>query len=613
MRKGVLLMHSYDELIKLITMKRDTIILNSKELADSRIRFLRDFFNQYSPKRISSFFSLKPSELLLTILLYEEKNTSFLELEEKVKLVEELLDMLDGNKMMAIQSVASDLEIEECNKLLEDVYHTETFTENIKMQKKIVELFKKKKNKGILVFLLTCMKSDLFSNILELVALFKRIENKEYQAMFIFICQLHQEITFAKDKLSSSMNEDMAEKIVKEVMSHRINQKEFDNSFNPLYQYYLSLEKIQSTIQRENNKKLYSYTELLSILEQEHKKEEIQNINSILEKAIETDIQTACLKYIYSHNEKYYQKLEEEYAYKNENSISKFIDCFNRIGISFTEFSEETRREIMQKSLEEIQKMIKLLLKLSFPNSKVVLICAKSNFLVVQKLNDLLTKRYIDLEFLQGNIALYYDEKELENLDKNIEASLKEKINLSKIADKSFLTTPNILVMENIKLLKVRGINLAQFTELKVLKEDNLEERINTFIEVGLEKAILKDPNILNRDANLAKRVLIARMIGQEIMENNTLLPLVVDKNLFFVPDSKIDKYLIDRENSNYHSDYEIEFSEEEKGNLKLSYDVEGIKIPKARVTNLSISLETIIRPSLYNKEEIKILERRAK
>ena len=37
---------------------------------------------------------------------------------------------------------------------------------------------------------------------------------------------------------------------------------------------------------------------------------------------------------------------------------------------------------------------------------------------------------------------------------------------------------------------------------------------------------------------------------------------------------------------------------------------IEGIIIPKARVSNLKVSLEALIRPSLYSQEEIKVLEK---
>ena len=69
-----------------------------------------------------------------------------------------------------------------------------------------------------------------------------------------------------------------------------------------------------------------------------------------------------------------------------------------------------------------------------------------------------------------------------------------------------------------------------------------------------------------------------------------------------------ITSYLLDREHSNYNNKNMVELSNLEE--TKLSYQVEGVIIPKARVSNLRISLESLIKPSIYSEKDIKVLEK---
>ena len=81
-----------------------------------------------------------------------------------------------------------------------------------------------------------------------------------------------------------------------------------------------------------------------------------------------------------------------------------------------------------------------------------------------------------------------------------------------------------------------------------------------------------------------------------------------MDKDNFFVNDSEVNSYLLDRDNSNYHSNLLIAFY---GGDASMfSYDIEGIKIPKVKVKNLSVSLENLVNGSLYTSNQVKILEK---
>ena len=78
---------------------------------------------------------------------------------------------------------------------------------------------------------------------------------------------------------------------------------------------------------------------------------------------------------------------------------------------------------------------------------------------------------------------------------------------------------------------------------------------------------------------------------------------------MFFVPASKVNIEL-QRDNTTYNRDGFLYLPKVES--TPLSYNVDGVIIPKIRVEEQPVSLESIIKPSLYSNEEIKILEKNA-
>ena len=80
----------------------------------------------------------------------------------------------------------------------------------------------------------------------------------------------------------------------------------------------------------DGQQRLSTIFKFMGILKKESKKKEITNIDYILDKVLDDDIKRLCLEYIYSHNEKYYEELYQEYSYKSENPIKKYISYFNR-------------------------------------------------------------------------------------------------------------------------------------------------------------------------------------------------------------------------------------------------------------------------------------------
>lgn len=603
---------SYNELISLIDNKRNEELLSIKEESNNkRVEYLSNFFDQYSIKRPITWVNLKPSEILFTFLLAENPDIDFDILKEEVDEIKDRVNLLDAPVLEEIGIIAQGVTDEQIDKVIElekEIKGTKNQISNISKKKKIKVLLESSDN---IEQVQTLLDGNTLLEVIELIKVFKKIHNDEYLSFVCLISAFQKKFEAIRRQTNSFIPEDELENSFQLSLGYIINSKSTEKILTPTFNYYATLERRQNSILREKNKKIYQYTELLEILKKENKKEEITNIDQILDKAPEEEIRLTCLKYIYDHNQNYYQNLEKQYNYKKENSIISYINYFESIGINFNELSAEIKQEIMKTSIEETKEKCKLLLKAGLNSKELIIICSKSNIKTIEKIDKLLQQGYLNTQLLKQELSIYFNDDLLKQVINNINLILSLKINLLNKVDKSFLLIDNSLLRKNIRILDKSKMlpKKAQIISLEMLTKTNLQEEINSLVEIGLEETIKENPEILNYDSNLVKRIIITKMVGEEVLEDKKIKSSILEKETFFVPNQIIDDYLFDRDNSNYHCKNEIELD----GNIietELSYTIEGIHIPKARVKNLNVSLETIIRPSLYSKEEIKVLEK---
>lgn len=610
--------NKYSQLVSVIEKIIEELSLELENSNNKRVDYLDNFFESYSIKNPITFFNITTSDLLLAFLLEADRETDFDILSSRVDDVREYLDNIKNQELDDIidHYVKNEKNMEKMNKLHDNAvalwnkYSNTDFAFN-----KAITMFLDETTK--LFTRNTNFKFKSYEDILTFIKLVKLLHdvnkngNLSIIALSVYLHSKSKKIKIiSADKHTAQFADDVKD-LLERMLTDLIDRKLLEQEMEFLYSYYEQMEKELKSANKTRNKKIYRYVELKKILEEVKGKEEITNIDNIVEKILDDDIKRLCLEYIYEHNMKYYSDLYQEYSYKSKNSINKYISFFETLSINFMEIPKEIQTQIMSVSLDEIKKKLKLLPKITIDNSTKIDIIYKTQISVIEEINLLLKKGYIDLELLSNNLDIYYDETKFKNLKNNIELLREENINIRELSSKSILLVDYDLIKENIKLLKDMNISIKGINNIDMLSKTDLPNYIASLIEVNLEDILKLHPELLNSDNNLAKRIIIAKTIGEDIYENGTLKDSIIDKNRFFVSDSEINNYLFDRDNSKYHSNFIIEL--ENSTDSSFSYDMEGVKIPKSRVSNLNISLDNIIKPSLYSKEEIKILEKHSK
>lgn len=572
---------------------------------NTRTEYLSTFFEKCSLKDMSTIFNISSSELLLALLLEADRKTDANELIDKVKKVKDYIDHMAMDELINACGISSDKQISETLKRIEEAIQNLPKTNLLKFMsdKRVKDINK--------TLELKLSGYEEFLTFMKLLKLLEIIDKNENLYILLFIADIHQEKNNDINDYEKILSKSYDQTTINKILATCINQKKVEKSLTNLYSYYREIEKEENFKTKTRTKKIYRYIELKEILEKESKKKEITNIDYILDKVLDDDIKRLCLEYIYSHNEKYYEELYQEYSYKSENPIKKYISYFNTLGINFLEIEEQTQKQIMAFSLEILKNQIKQLPNISFDKNILIAISSRNSLPVIEELNKLLKTNYIDLALLSMNQNIYCDENVFKNLKANIRTLEKSKVNIRELENKQILLTSNAILSKNLELLKKLDISLKGLNNLDMLAKEDLVEEISLFVEIGFETELVKQPALLNSDKNLVKRILISESVGEDIYDNGYVKESIINKDSFFVSDNEVDQYLFDRDNSNYHSNHVIIFEENSKS--PFSYDIEGIKVPKLKVENLSISLENLVCTSMYSKEEIKVLEKHSK
>ncbi len=618
---------NYNQLLDKIENKTRELSFSLQE--NKRVEFLDDFFQKFNKKAPHTLLNITVKELMLAFLLEIDRERNFDDLATEV---DKLIGYFNSFSMDTV-TTSCDL----CDDFRRFVTVRKagiglksllTFGNSLRksfdtINSRNIDIFLNRVNESLQTDFKNC---EEFFHFIDLTIFLRSINKGINLNLILIVADGEREKEKCKARLdaklkmasSDSQKEEVKDnalleskiiemsqvKIIDDILKNLVDVKVFEDNFLDLFSYY---SKLKSEVKIQT-KKLYRYIKLKEILTRENKKDEITDIDTILDNVLDDDIKFLCLEYIYEHNMRYYKKLYDEYSYKDKNSISKYVNYFSTFGINFIMLEEDIKSKLLEIPLDVIKEKMRLLRSFDFSNDDKVIICSYADISVIEEINAFIKKGYIDFQMLSNNLSIYIDKKTLENLRRNINLLVQKKVNIRDLKNKTILLVDNSIIKVNVYLLESYLINISKIDDLTMLGRTDLSDFIASLVEIGLENCLSKQPALLNSDSNLAKRIVISEAVGDEIYENGLIKQSILDKDNFFVNDSEVNSYLLDRDNSNYHSNLLIAFY---GGDASMfSYDIEGIKIPKVKVKNLSVSLENLVNGSLYTSNQVKILEK---
>ena len=300
-------------------------------------------------------------------------------------------------------------------------------------------------------------------------------------------------------------------------------------------------DKNEKQFIKNNNKESFNLDNAMSLLDNALSKEEVTNAREIVSKIKDLEIKYRVLELISEHNNKYYEKLNKELNSLNKNSKIKYQALLHDYGIINGSYQID---RIMNNSLEDVEEMLKIISKYNLKNEQIIKILRNSNLEIVSNIKEYLDKGYLSLEFIIDNIDIYYkNSTKYQVYNNSLNILNKYNINPSIFFDSiEILFMYSTILESNLDLLNRYNLlnSLRTTSNYKFLSNNNLALSIDKLIELGYEKYLEEDLNLLNSDK--LQRLDALKAFEVEI-SNKEELDRVLTKR-FYINDEEIIDYL---------------------------------------------------------------------
>ena len=381
-------------------------------------------------------------------------------------------------------------------------------------------------------------KEETIENILKLFKFLSYSEKEDLDVIFNLM-----DVRDHLNELTWVYNENLSIKQKMLLLSE--NTQDF---FNKISLKKESLKKENKKINKQNTSEITKLSKLKREILNNINKNEITNIDIILS-LCDDELKKDILLYIKSKNQLYYESLEKQYNDLRKNSISSFINIFGQNNVNFLSYSENEQKEIILYGYDYIEKIFDFLNKIELSFDKnVISIIKRTNIDIINQYKKFLQDGYISSNFIRENISILFP-LEYQKLLRNMKILIDKNINIKdlEIDGMYFYIADSNLVQDNIQILEKYKINIKarNIKNYNFLTKENLEDYILSLKDIDID--INNNLYILNCDYNIIQRIKVCKSIGVDIYENNRIKSDILDKKLFFIPDSKIDKYVSDK------------------------------------------------------------------
>lgn len=381
-------------------------------------------------------------------------------------------------------------------------------------------------------------KEETIENILKLFKFLSYSEKEDLDVIFNLM-----DVIDHLNELTWIYNENLS---IKQKML--LLSEDTQDFFNKISLKKESLKKENKKINKQNTSEITKLSKLKREILNNINKNEITNIDIILS-LCDDELKKDILLYIKSKNQLYYESLEKQYNDLRKNSISSFINIFGQNNVNFLSYSEKEQKEIILYGYDYIEKIFDFLNKIESSFDKnVISIIKRTNIDIINQYKKFLQEGYISSNFIRENISILFP-LEYQKLLRNMKILIDKNINIKdlEIDGMYFYIADSNLVQDNIQILEKYKINIKarNIKNYNFLTKEKLEDYILSLKDIDID--INNNLYILNCDYNIIKRIKVCKSIGVDIYENNRIKSDILDKKLFFIPDSKIDKYVSDK------------------------------------------------------------------
>ena len=396
---------------------------------------------------------------------------------------------------------------------------------------------------------------------------------------------------------------ELVKKAEKDLFEFKFKSKDIEESIDGIRRYASDVISEEKARKRKIKKNFSNYTYIESWIKRFKHNQEITTIPDEVMQLDDEELQKQILERIYNNNMSIYTQIEKKYNDLSSNSYNRYSLLLGQYGIDISKYNIDITNDI-----NSVKKMLKLISSLDIKNPhKIVEIINTSKLEIVESINNLVKKGYIDNEYVNNNINIFSDS--YIDLISNIEEFKKEGLSLSSISKlKDSLCEDSDTIQRNIAVLKEYGLfsSLGDCSSASFLNIEQLEKKLDKLLELGMEQFLKDDLSLLNYEDSVYDKILLAYKLNIPIEDTNSLHNIL--STPFIVSDDDIDTYLFNvsrksldsLEDTNINKDDLLELLRKKQSSENV-YDFDGVLISKNKVSrNLEnsddeIPLKTVI------------------
>lgn len=378
--------------------------------------------------------------------------------------------------------------------------------------------------------------TNIFGDVFAPVVFLRRVKDAQESSRMALDAAAEEEGIKLKEKTK--------EKMVDDRIKAEYNIPKLLKVISEVRDEYLKLERDKKSKFKNLTKLRLAYEQLETSLFEAAQSGEIKNVKVMLEKIPSETVRFGVLKFIYNHNKAIYDEMSSTYQTLSANDSSHYQVLLAKHGISPGTYEIGT---VMKNSIQDLTMMLEQLSKLNFASPEEMLtIVQTSNLETVNSIQSLIERRVITTQLLSSYKSIFNpSSNEYENLMRNINEFQGRKINPHNLIETQevFLTSHQKLsdsldVLENYELLA----QIKKGQDLSFLKQDGLSEAIDTLLELGYEKNLEENLEILNYKDRF-DRLRILKALNIPVTDTASLID-VLSTDKFYVSDSESSKYI---------------------------------------------------------------------
>lgn len=568
----------------------------------AELDFFRAFFQDINFENYHTYSKIKEEDFLIAYVKSECKEYNFEELKEKVSKIIELYQKNTLDEINALIETINFLTFPEIYPKTmsaltdpDELSRSATFYEILELSgfnEKIeqgLDLLTSKKNKQVLAFIPEYEKNPQAWGMAlsTLYAIKKTIERQH---------ELEQEYDSISKKIPINMFQ--KRKNIDAIMENEGYAGLVKESCKKMTKYYYSLEKQDKKERNNTKKRIEEYQTVIDRLTHIEEQQEITDYRKWIEKIPKRELQIDILKIIYQHNKKIYDHLAKEYQTLAENSLinyQRLIEDYHLVNILSID------QLAIKHSYKEAEWILKTLTELNIKDpiviSRILQTTSKSYMEEVKRLVD---EKVITRKALKGQLSVFEEQNNYVSRIRKNAKILRERGLLQS-------TTSNLidaLIVEEESLQRKADIlndyqlldKLGEASNVEFLKEQNMEEKLDLLLELGLENEIEQDLGLLSYDTSRINRLKILKELKEleelNIPVSKETLKAVLTTTQFIVPEEEIASYIFEQELSQSEKE-ELTISQEDITETPRCYCYQGLYFSKNKVNRTIQELET--------------------